>query len=387
MPDWVPLVTDAGERARIAGLVREIVDAVDAFPVDAGDHMDLVDRALLHAYVDGDAGAHLGRAVEALRQPPRGTGLYGGIPRVGWAVAHLTEGDDADAIIRAVLATTSGTTTDEYDLISGWVGWGVLALECGEAGGALARQVLAQLEETARPAPFGGVGWFTRPEQLTYSQVEQAPEGYWNFGIAHGSAGVIALLARMIVWEIEVERVRALLVPAVDGLIASADGGAFGRWWTTSSQRGRSVAWCYGDLGVAGAVLDAAAVMDNARWREAGVAAARRTAAIAAEHSGVVDAGLCHGQAGAAHVLARLYQRTGDPELAAAARRWLGNLLEERRTDPVAGFPVWRAYGPQGAGWEANTSLLEGASGVALALQAAIDERDPLWDRLLLVDA
>lgn len=387
MAEWTPLVTDPTERARIAATVREIVDAVDAIPVEASDHNELVDRAVLHAYVEGDAGEHLSRAVEALAVTPNATGLYGGIPRVGWAVAHLTEGDEAVAIARAVIERTRKAETHEYDLINGWVGWGVLALECAGDGTALADRVLRNLEETARPAPFGGIGWFTPPEQLRYDQLEQAPEGYWNFGVAHGSAGVIGLLARMVAYDVNAERARALLVPAVDGLIASAGGGSFGRWWTTSAQRGRALAWCYGDLGIACAVLDAATVMQHAGWRDVGVATARRTAALSLADSQVRDAGLCHGSIGAAHVFARLYQRTGDGELGAAARRWLGLTLEQRRTDPVAGFPLWRVWRPEGPGWEANTSLLEGAAGVALALQAAIDERDPLWDRLLLVDA
>jgi hypothetical protein len=99
----------------------------------------------------------------------------------------------------------------------------------------------------------------------------------------------------------------------------------------------------------------------------------------------VIDAGLCHGAAGIAHLLNRFSQATGDLELARAADAWFGRALAMRRTDSVAGFP--RGIPVNGVlTWEPAADLLTGATGVALALHAAISPIEPAWDQLMLAD-
>ncbi len=57
------------------------------------------------------------------------------------------------------------------------------------------------------------------------------------------------------------------------------------------------------------------------------------------DRSGCVDAGLCHGAAGVAHIYNRFWQWTGDDLFGAAARRWFAEVLAMRRPDSgIAGF-------------------------------------------------
>ena len=79
------------------------------------------------------------------------------------------------------------------------------------------------------------------------------------------------------------------------------------------------------------------------------------------DQTGVVDAGLCHGSAGLAHLFNRMYQMTAEPILADAARLWVGRTLElcsaalardATRTDDAA-RAAWNGPG-----------LLEGAAGI-----------------------
>jgi hypothetical protein len=56
-----------------------------------------------------------------------------------------------------------------------------------------------------------------------------------------------------------------------------------------------------------------------------------------------------------------------------------------RSSEPVSGFP--RAMPVDGKiTWEAAPEMLTGATGVALALHAAISPIEPAWDQLLLAD-
>jgi hypothetical protein len=107
-----------------------------------------------------------------------------------------------------------------------------------------------------------------------------------------------------------------------------------------------------------------------------------------AERAGCIDAGLCHGTVGLAHIYNRLWQDTGEALFADAARLWYRNTLELRRPGKgIAGFQAYyRDLVPgQPAGWIDDSSFLTGAAGIALALLSAISPVEPAWDRLLLV--
>jgi hypothetical protein len=142
-------------------------------------------------------------------------------------------------------------------------------------------------------------------------------------------------------------------------------------------------AWCYGDPGVAAALLSAARCLGESAWEEEALELAVRAARRPVEECGVTDAGLCHGAAGLGHIFNRLYQSTGHAELASAARFWLARALELRRPGHgVAGF-VPDTAGEDPRRWDAG--FLMGAAGIALALAAASSEAEPTWDRLMLL--
>jgi lantibiotic modifying enzyme len=252
----------------------------------------------------------------------------------------------------------------------------------------LARSILDHLERLARPMPTG-VAWHTPPSLLPDWQRKIAPEGYFNLGLAHGIPGVVAILARYITAGVEPMRARRLLDGAVGYLQSVAEptvGSRYPAWLPTQRPDGVSrVAWCYGDLGVAVALMSAATATGRDDWRTEALALAHGMAARPFEASLVIDTGLCHGASGVAHLFNRLSQATGDAELARTADAWFTRTLALRRTDPVAGFP--RGVPTDGAiTWEPAIDLLTGATGVALALHAAISPIEPAWDQLLLAD-
>jgi hypothetical protein len=145
------------------------------------------------------------------------------------------------------------------------------------------------------------------------------------------------------------------------------------------------LAWCYGDLGLAVALLGAARCVGEADWERAALAVARRAVCRASEQSGVVDAGLCHGAAGVGHLFNRLFQATGEECFAEASRFWLERTLAMRQPGRgIAGYLSW-SPGEDGAlTWLAEPGLLTGAAGIALALLAAATPIEPAWDRMLL---
>jgi len=220
---------------------------------------------------------------------------------------------------------------------------------------------------------IGGVGWYTPADRLVEHERARTPDGYWNLGVAHGAPGVIGLLARYAATGIEPRRSRVLLDSAVAYLRAVAapgDGGRYAPWLPGESPVPRRLAWCYGDLGVAMALLGAALLVEEPAWRAEGLALAHACAGRSRTEAAIVDTGLCHGAAGIAHLFNRMAQATGDGVLATAAHTWLDHTLAMHDSD----------------GHAATATILTGTPGVALVLHAAISEVEPHWDRLLLAD-
>jgi lantibiotic modifying enzyme len=139
--------------------------------------------------------------------------------------------------------------------------------------------------------------------------------------------------------------------------------------------------WCYGDLGVALALLAAGRALDDATLVDRGLAVARAAADVPLDDSSVGDPSLCHGAAGVGHLFHRLHRATGERCFADAAIAWLSRCLAMRHPDLALGG--WSAAPPAGQ-WSERFGLMTGIAGVGLALLAAISDREPAWDRVLL---
>jgi lantibiotic modifying enzyme len=418
---WQPLLTGDLRAAALTTVVQiaEQLAAIDDAPVSyrsdlalffaylARSAATLGDDQLLAASAISSADVQLEQAMELLATTPLGAALYGGLAGVGWSLAHLAnwvyvaDEDDPNTVIDELLLTAvqQSPWPGIYDLIGGLVGIGVYALERlpHPSGAALLAQVVTRLAEQAVVLP-NGITWFTPAVLLPAQQRQQFPNGYYNLGVAHGVPGVIALLGRAVAAGVASEQASQLLAGAVrwlasqettpDPTASAAEAlGGFPAWVTpemTQPIAGKPsrLAWCYGDLGIAVALLGVTQRLDQPTWAATARRVAQRAAQRSLAESGVRDGCLCHGAAGAAHLFNRLYQATGDPLFGEQARCWFEQALALRQPDQgIAGYCFWR-----GAAWESSPGFLEGAAGIGLALLAACDTHAPNWDRLLLVD-
>jgi lantibiotic modifying enzyme len=338
------------------------------------------------------AGLHLDEALDALAAVPMTAGLFGGFTGIAWTAQHLDdllgwaaepgdlEDDSSVEVDRALFEILAHNPWREhYDLVSGLVGIGVYCLERLPRAGAVRclRAVIEHLHASA-VVDDHGIYWHTRAELLPAHHREAEPLGYANLGVAHGLPGVISLLADACQVEPCMERARHLLSGSVSWLLhqtcTGQPGSSFGQW---VSPRGKvhpaRLGWCYGDPGVAAALLYAARKVGEAEWECEALKIARHAVGVPIEESGILDAALCHGAVGLAHLFNRIYQATAEELFAEAARLWYRRALDLRH--PGEGI----------AGWPADPALLTGAAGIGLGLIAAISEVDPWWDRLLRV--
>lgn len=412
---WKPLL-DGDLAVRSLQAVEEVALELESYtPADDRRYPSLsggaAGEAILHAYLalhNGDehqadrAATLLERAAQVLATTVMPPGLYGGFSGVAWAVEHLQsrlfepdpEGDDPNREIdEALLAYLSTLTeSDEYDLISGVTGLGVYARErlSYPSGVLLLERVVDCLVKQAETGPEGTT-WFTSPDRLPEWQLEIHPRGLYNLGVAHGIPAVVALLAIACRSGVAADRARPLLDGAVRWLLARQLPAGRGSCFASSFSAGEDsaasrLAWCYGDPGIAATLLVAARAVGEPVWRDKALEVARAAARRSPEQSFVRDAGLCHGAAGLAHLFNRFWQASGEKVFRDAARDWIERTLELRVAgEGIAGFRAWHALsGPNGE-WAAEPGLLEGATGIALVLLAAVSTVEPEWDRILLV--
>lgn len=415
---WAPILSDSSNAGALA---REAIDAIaqDLVTKTFGSGERPVrppaayEEALLYGYLAANGDPRFSeRAIECLNQQIETAsemssypGLHSGLSGLAWTTEHLSRlfdggaeaaDEDLTADINAVLVKYLQRAGFEhiYDLISGLVGIGVYFLERWPRPDAIQgiRLVFEHLESLAVHTD-SGTTWRTGADQLPQWQARLCPNGYYNLGVAHGVPGVIYFLGQISgTGIVEQDRLRRLLDGAVAWVVAQQlppeSTSRFPSWVAPGEEPiGSRFAWCYGDLGIMAVLLQTARRVQRRDWHDFAHALLDQCLLRQPEEGDVVDAPLCHGAAGAAHIFNRIYQSEGDPRCRDASLLWLDRALAMRQPGSgVGGFSV--LIRPDVGGpiaWEANPALLDGSIGIALALLAALTPVEPDWDRLLLL--
>ncbi|HEX8823198.1 MAG TPA: lanthionine synthetase C family protein [Archangium sp.] len=408
MAEWTTLLKGPlRERALLT--VEEIAGALRARQGREGPSLSngLAGMAFLFAELERGQPHHGHRAqaerlileaASALEEQPLPPSLHGGFVGIAWSLARLgamgmTSIDDMEEIDEVLLRLVSRRPWGaDYDLVVGLAGLGVYALErlphplavrCLE-------EIVDRLEE--RSIQVGpGLSWWTPPEHVPPHQRAGFPEGYFNLGAAHGVSAVVALLALIARAGVAERKARELSAGGARWLLANVLPDSPGARFPACTAPGipgqpcRS-AWCYGDPGVVVCLLVTARALSDLELERTTLEIAREAARRPVDQTEVRDAGLCHGAAGLGHLYNRLYQVSGEPVFKEAATSWFVRTLElERPGEGVGGYFSWQRLSEREEfSWVPDATLLNGATGVALALLAACHPFQPGWDGLLM---
>jgi lantibiotic modifying enzyme len=387
---WRPLlVGDDADRAvrTIVTIAAQLARAADHAEVDLAHGAAGV--AVFFEYLGSSglgpsyAEQALERAFQAVADRPMLPGLHEGFTGIAWAAQHvLGDCDDVVADVdSAVLELTSRAPwRGRYDLVSGLIGLGVYALERRPRGAseAILDSIVDRLDELAEPAGAGR-SLRTPPEAVHFELRGVAGDGYYTTGVAHGVAAAIGLLGS--VPGDRASRLRQALAAWLASVAdPQPDGSTYPPFVANRGPRSglgrRGMVWCSGDLGVAAALLRGGRAAGDRALEELALAAARR-ATVRSLPGEVSEPTLCHGTAGLLHLFNRLYQATGQTVFRDAAAHWFEHTLALcERDDGALLSDLARDH----------RGLLTGAAGIGLALLAAIGDREPRWDIVLLCD-
>ena len=315
--------------------------------------------------------------------------LFSGSVGVAWVTEHVcgallapNEEDvnvETDDFVASYLVNPE-QWAQRWELMYGIVGYGVYLLERPKSPrrDELLARVIATLDRVAEhDADSGVIRWASNTDPTFKERVQ-------NLGLAHGVSGVIAFLAQMVSENVERASVERLLRGTIAELQRHRRDQGESRYpsFVHLGDVAR-LAWCYGDLAIATALVPAGQALSEPSWIEEGRDLAVHATTRTEQQSHVIEIGLCHGAMGLAYMFDRVNVALEEPMIAAASARWLARSFEMRAPD--RGLAGIQAYKQPSREWVDDPGLLGGAAGVGLALLTLGGASSPRWARSFLL--
>lgn len=312
-------------------------------------------------------------------------GLFQGRTGVLWALSklHVESGDNDDEKYAEACQfwknisfqqIDSMASAGNFDLISGLVGVGIasLAIPGNEIASDLVLDHLLQIAKEDE----NGIYWLTPAEFIPNPALRSRyTEGLIDLGLAHGVPGVIAFISLYIRKRRRSPDLERILRLSLEWLSSQQQTDLQSRFSYISGQPVNSrLGWCYGDLSVSIAMLQASTALDDPKYASLAHDTVAGTLQRTWQDGGLQDFSLCHGTSGIGYVYGRFTEVFKSEEMAKAARRWSLFLLNPATLKSYIQLT------------ESNQSLLNGLSGIGLSLAALIDGKGTFLDEILLLD-
>jgi len=319
----------------------------------------------------------------------------GGLAGIGWLYEYLSQRnvlnedtnlllEDFDTYLEQSL--NNSIQRNSYDFLHGGVGVALYfskRIEKKKELVSVLNHFLEDLEKISIQQENGTVKWSS-------FLGEHIGKYGFNISLSHGMSSIVALLSKLFLIEgIDKEKTEKMLRGAVQYILAQEiDKDKYGSYFpsfaleSTETVTKSRLGWCYGDLGIASVLYQTGTVLKEKAWIEKALeiflfSASRRDPAG--------DVILCHGTAGIGHIFYRMWWNTRLPQFKEATDYWFEQTLKMAVfEDGLAGFKTLEM--PDGkAQWVKKYSLLEGISGIGLAMLTYFYEIEPAWDECLLL--
>jgi lantibiotic modifying enzyme len=321
----------------------------------------------------------------------------GGLAGLGWLIEHLSRNDileidtnetigEIDEYLHEYMLREINQGNYDYLHSAGGIALYFLSRESNPKSKVYLNEYVEVLYKHSI-ADSQGVKWISE----IHVQGNEKTKVY-NLSLSHGMASIVAILSKIYKRGINKKKTEELLKKAISYILSKqfdikVSNSYFPNSISLDGDKGVSsrLAWCYGDLGISVALWNVSKVLEDKELEDKSLeillhASNRRDL----QKNYVIDAGLCHGTAGIAHIFNRMYRNTNRKEFKDASGYWLNETLKMAKFDDgLAGYKAYRTekYG----GWINDFGFLEGVAGIGLAILSAISDIDPKWDECLLL--
>jgi lantibiotic modifying enzyme len=321
-----------------------------------------------------------------------------GITGLAWIYNYLYKNEILDHGIQEFLVETDVIIRDNvyhnlkiknFDFLHGFIGQGIYSIDRENVK--LLNLIFENLYNTATLSNNGAcwVSDYIIDNDFNSKKV-------YDLSLSHGSSAIIVFLCKLIQvksfnFSKKIKQL-SLIRDAVTFILSSKLIDKESIFPTiceihnTKESDSSRLAWCYGDLSISIALWQAGITLKDEKIKQEAIKICLHTTKRKTQkETGVVDAGICHGSAGLAHMYSRMWRYTGIEEFKTAYDYWIQETLKMAKyKDGLAGYKSYQseAFG----GWKNDYGLLEGIAGIGLVLHSYLyPEEEPHWDRCLLL--
>lgn len=319
-----------------------------------------------------------------------------GVAGIGWGVNYLVSRDALSAeevtpymqkLEEVIIASLSAPEeAKNYDLMHGFIGK-IVYLIAQYQNGITSEQTLVQairtsiqyLEQTAVSNDSSMAWKYPMNNDMEYS-----------LGLSHGQPAILVYLCDVLSLNLlsdeEQQKIRDMVQGILQWLldkrtINAQQRIAYPQSFTTSQEPKafNRLAWCYGDLGMAIAFLNAGKALNNETYIKEGKALLLQATEISLQNAGIminsenpadIDMGFCHGVVGVLHMFHRFGQVLKEEAFQTSKAYWLDVMLKNTQQDEL--YAGWKGAKSSSENdetkWIPRASLLEGATGIGMVL-------------------
>jgi len=399
---WKPVLHDKllENAQEIIFTIADSLIEVHAVPIDQALFFGYLYLATGNSYYLTESRKRLDRALDSCPKAISTIRLFGGLAGIGWIMDHLkryvfmqeVDEDFMQEVDEILLnALEEDSWSGHYDLIQGVVGIGVYFLE-RYAENKVTKNTLERIFYhivNLAEIDTNGARWYVSPNFIDSRALKNYPDGRYDFGVAHGIPAVIAMIARLIENQVLSREQLTFFHNSLTWFFTQKNNNNEKSMFPTfispgnKSRNQSRIAWCYGDMGISTVLYQSGNCVGDKALMTFAEELADKCMARPYDETGIVDAGLCHGSSGVAHMFSRLFHSTGYTKYQDAAVFWFIKTMDLRRKTGLAGYQSLTREGENK--WVNDPTFIAGVSGIGLALIAATTTIEPKWDKLLLL--
>ncbi len=212
-----------------------------------------------------------------------------------------------------------------------------------------------------------------------------------NLGFAHGLSGMLAFISLAKIENAYFDKYFEFSHKIVEFLLSKLNRKGRSQFPSIIFYDGKRnynysrLSWCYGDLCVGYAILLFSEAFDKPYYREVALQILLKTTSRTDLYQeNILDACLCHGTSGLAHIYNRIYQHTLEEKFKTSSIYWYKQTFKMSTSkNELAGFTF--NLSDKETEFINSYSFLNGISGVGLSMLSGISDIYPSWDRLLFL--